>query len=84
MLLSRDTNANAAGIKDLNLDLTTWEPLISMQTLAQDLSHKCMSVDLHLSGIQLTSCSILSLTCVSHAAAHASAQADIPVSFEAG
>ena len=29
VLLSRDTNANAAGIKDLNLDLTTWEPLIS-------------------------------------------------------
>lgn len=29
VLLSRDTPQNAAGIKDLNLDLTTWEPLIS-------------------------------------------------------
>ncbi|KAL0019947.1 hypothetical protein WJX79_002722 [Trebouxia sp. C0005] len=28
VLLSRDTPQNAAGIKDLNLDLTTWEPLI--------------------------------------------------------
>ena len=34
VLLSRDTNANTAGIKDLNLDLTTWEPLISMCTLS--------------------------------------------------
>lgn len=31
VLLSRDTSPNAPGIKDLNLDLTTWEPLISMQ-----------------------------------------------------
>ena len=30
VLLSRDTSPNAAGIKDLNLDLTTWEPLISV------------------------------------------------------
>lgn len=30
VLLSRDTSPNAPGIKDLNLDLTTWEPLISM------------------------------------------------------
>ena len=29
VLLSRDTPQNAAGIKDLNLDLATWEPLIS-------------------------------------------------------
>ena len=29
VLLSRDTPQNGAGIKDLNLDLTTWEPLIS-------------------------------------------------------
>ena len=35
VLLSRDTPQNAAGIKDLNLDLTTWEPLIS------ELLHCC-------------------------------------------
>ena len=39
VLLSRDTNANAAGVKDLNLDLTTWEPLISTHTLLGDPSH---------------------------------------------
>lgn len=36
VLLSRDTNANAAGIKDLNLDLSTWEPLISTHTLFEE------------------------------------------------
>ncbi len=37
VLLSRDTPQNAAGIKDLNLDLTTWEPLIS------EILHCCAS-----------------------------------------
>ena len=35
VLLGRDTQPNAPGIRDLNLDLSTWQPLIGEDWLVQ-------------------------------------------------
>ena len=43
VLLSRDTPQNGAGIKDLNLDLTTWEPLISKHSRHLDCTTESLA-----------------------------------------